>query len=110
VSNAPAHDDDDDMSATFRVMKEASQEKRRSNLDNSTKLLRERGITFDVYNNGVHLVIRSGERTWDFWPSTGKYRERRNHFAPGSFAMNAQSKTSGRGVFNLLRAIGEQKR
>jgi hypothetical protein len=109
VSNAPAQDDDDDMSATFRAMKQHSQDKRRSNLDNSTKLLRERGITFDVYNNGVHLVIRSGERVFDFWPSTGKFRERRNHFAPGSFAMNAQSKTSGRGVFNLLKQLEAAK-
>jgi hypothetical protein len=96
MTNAPAQDDDDDMSATFRVMKEASQEKRRSNLDNSTKLLRERGITFDVYNDGMHLVIRSGERVFDFWPSTGKWIER-------------ASKVDGRGVFNLLKAIESPK-
>jgi hypothetical protein len=92
MSNAPVQDDDDDMSATFRALKQHSQGKRRSNLDNSTKLLRERGITFDVYNNGVHLAIRSGERTWDFWPSTGKFIERK-------------SKRSGRGVFNLLNQL-----
>jgi hypothetical protein len=97
-----------DMAEDFRVLKQFAREKRRENRKSSTELLRERGITFDVYNNGIHLVIRSGSRAWDFWPSTGKWRERRNHFSPGTFPLNSTSKVSGRGVFNLLKQLEEE--
>jgi hypothetical protein len=105
MTNAKREDDYDDMSATFRAMKEHSKEKRRSNLKSSTELLTERGVKFDVYNNGVHLVIRSESRAWDFWPSTGKWRERPSGAKKGSFPLSAPSKVSGRGVFNLLKQL-----
>lgn len=90
----------------FRAMREHSQQKRRANLHSSTEILRQRGIAFESHNSGLHLVIRRGERTWDFWPSSGKYRERDRSAVPGSFAVHRKSVSSGRGVFNLLKAIG----
>lgn len=92
MTNAKREDDDDDMSATFRAMKEHSKQKKRSNLKSSTELLIERGIEFQSCNEGLQLVIRGAVHTWDFWPSTGKFVQRK-------------TLKKGRGVFNLLKQI-----
>jgi hypothetical protein len=54
--------------AEFRAFK---QEKRRSNLANSTKLLEAAGVAFTSHNEGIHLVIQKDAETIDYWPSTG---------------------------------------
>lgn len=94
------------MKATTNV---AAREKRAANVVSSKQLLRERGIAFTTHNEGRHLVIRQGERTFDFWPSRGTWRERVTSATPGSFGMSATNRISGRGVFNLLKQLGEQK-
>ena len=54
--------------AEFRAFK---QDKRRSNLANSTKLLEAAGVAFTSNNEGIHLVIQKDAETIDYWPSTG---------------------------------------
>lgn len=52
----------------WRAMK---QEKRRSNLAHSTRLLETNGIPVTVHNGGIHLVLTKGDQIIDYWPSTG---------------------------------------
>lgn len=89
----------------FAALRESGREKKRSNLARSTQLLRDRGIKFESSNGGVHLVIRNAGRVFDFWPSTGTWRERDNQLAPGSLAVHRASVRSGRGVFDLLKEM-----
>lgn len=89
----------------FAALRRESQAKRHANLTSSTDILRQRGIQFESCNGGVHLVIRRDGRTWDFWPSTGKFRERDRSATPGEFAIKRKSVRDGRGVFNLLKAL-----
>lgn len=72
----------------------------------SITLLRSRGITFEQRRNGVHLVIRAAGRVFDFWPTTGSWRERNNQLAPGSLAVHRTSLRSGNGIARLLAAMG----
>ena len=62
------------------------------NIRYSSQVLRERGISFDVDKECTHLVVQHGGRTFDFWPSTGIFRER-----------NGEIK--GRGVNKLLEVL-----
>ena len=72
-----------------------SAERRAGNRDSSAALLAERGIAFESKNSGVHLIVTHGEKVADFWPGTGKFIVRGGR--------------DGRGVFNLLKAIGYQE-
>lgn len=60
-----------DMAEIFNDLRAFKQEKRRSNLASSTRLLEHNGIPFTVHNGGIHLVLTKGDQTIDFWPSTG---------------------------------------
>lgn len=60
-----------DMAEVFNDLRKFKQEKKRSNLAHSTRLLEANGIEFKVHNNGIHLVLTKGDQTIDFWPSTG---------------------------------------
>jgi hypothetical protein len=91
-------------------MTDAAKQKRAENLRSSIEVLRERGIPFERLNNGFQIVIRVGSRTWDFWPTKGRWRERVTDAKPGSFALSACSRVSGRGVFNLLKQLGEENK
>lgn len=77
----------------FVVLREFSREKREDNKTKSTEILKENGISFDIRNRGYHLIIRRQEGIVNFFPSTGRYT--------GLF--------DGRGVFNLLRELGEKR-
>ena len=82
-----------DMGELFNAMRVAGRERRASNRETSPAILREHGISFEVKNDGAHLVVKHNGFTADFWPGTGKY----------------QVRTKGwyrRGVFNLLRDLG----
>lgn len=79
-----------DMEDDFRALREAKQQRRRSNTARSTELLRQRGIPFESKNGGAHLVV---DGRVNFWPSTGLY-------IPLDF-----NKPKGRGVKNLLRFL-----
>ena len=75
-----------------RLDPEASRAKRLNNLTKSTQLLSDRGFAFEAKNNGQHLIVKSGSRIADFWPTTGQYCIRGT----------AQYK---RGVFNLIKDL-----
>lgn len=89
-----AVDDWDNMGDLFRAHHARQQEKRAKNREDSTAMLTERGIFFTAHNDGAHLIVAD---RWDFWPGTGKFKERRGR--PG------KSLRTGRGVRNLLEHI-----
>lgn len=72
---------------------------------NPIALLRSRGIAFERRRNGVHLVIRHGNRVWDLWPKTQRWRERDRSAVPGELAVHRTSRQSGSGVDELIRLI-----
>jgi len=47
--------------------------KRRQLFKEFTEKVRESGFFYTKHNNGLHLII---EKTFDFWPSTLKWRNR----------------------------------
>ncbi len=77
----------------FSHHRKQSQQKRGSNRERSTQLLKDKGIFFESKNAGAHLVVVHDDKTVDFWPGTGKWRIR-------------GTKQYRRGVFNLLKAFG----
>lgn len=79
-----------DDSEMWREVHADSQSKRADNQRRSTALLSARGIPFESFNEGLHLVV---DHRIDFWPSTGKWI-----FRP-------PIKKQGRGVFKLLDAL-----
>lgn len=90
-------DDDDDMGAMYRAMKQAHANKREENRDNSATLLIKYGIAFDTCNFGAHLMIKLGGKNTtnsiiDFWPGTGRWVVR-------------DKDTRGFGVFGLLAVL-----
>lgn len=60
-----------DMGDDFRALREANKEKRRTNRERSTALLRQRGIEFKTRNDGAHLIVADNRA--DFWPGTGRW-------------------------------------
>lgn len=89
-------EDWDTMGELFTPHKKARQEKRRQNLEYSTQLLRDRGVAFTSHSDGVHLIVVG---RWDFWPSTGKWKERKTEAG--------KKLREGRGVRELLTKIAE---
>lgn len=90
----------------FKALREHSRAKKQANQKGSTDALESYGVAFTKHNGGVHLIVRHEGRTIDFWPSTGKWRERMDGTAEGSFLMTNAAKREGRGVFKLLKALG----
>ena len=76
----------------WREMRTDAAEKRRSNREKSTRILQEAGVSFESYNGGLHLVIRTRRGTVNFFPSTGRYT----------------GAADGRGVFNLLKELEKE--
>lgn len=86
------------MSETVEIissMRQESQLRRSHSRENSPKILTERGIEFEIKNQGVHLIVRGNGHVVDFWPGTGK------------FIMRERGSRKGRGVFNLLKYVQE---
>lgn len=79
-----------EMCEDFREMRKMSAEKRQSNLEKSTEILRENGVLFKSFNHGYQLQINTKSGIVNFYPSTGLYN----------------GVLSGRGVFNLLKELG----
>ncbi len=65
-------------------------ERRQNNTKMSTRLLRDKGIPFESFNDGAHLFVAE---LFDFWPSTGLY-------------INRKTLKRKRGVFTLIKEIG----
>jgi len=62
-----------DMAEVFKGMKQHSKTKKQSNLEYSTKLIKDAGFDVQVKNGGVHLIVCWNNKVVDFWPSTGKW-------------------------------------
>lgn len=75
---------------TVKIVTIESQKKRKRNRENSTEILKSRGVEFSSHNKGAHLIVTSRYGLVDFWPGTGKFIVRK-------------SGEKGRGVFNLLK-------
>ncbi len=82
---------EDDDEHGWKAVRKGRQEKRHSNLQYSTQLLRENGIEFVAKNDGIHLII-STTPAIDFYPSTGLWIERGTNI-------------KGRGVRKLLNYL-----
>ena len=78
-----------DTGEMYSALKKHNKEKKRNNLEYSTKILEDAGIPFIKKNGGVHLII---DGAFDFWPSTGLF-------------INRANQKQGRGVKNLLKAL-----
>lgn len=69
---------------------------KRDRLQSATQVLIDSGVDFVVYNDGLHLVVRSlKDEVVDFWPSTGRWISRAGE--------------GGTGVYPLLTHLGVVK-
>ena len=78
-----------DIGDVFKELRKRGKTKRAKNRENAPRLLKEAGITFDVYNSGAHLIVGHGDVVVDFWPGTGLWIPRTEN-------------TRGYGVHNLI--------
>jgi len=87
-----------DIGEVYRAMHEDRKAKRKDNTAKSSRIIRRvmenyADLTMVPKNNGVHLILSRGEKTIDFWPSTGKFLVR------GELRYR-------RGVFKVLKELG----
>lgn len=73
-------------------IKKKASEKKLSNLKNSLNILMGADVMLHQFSEWHYLV----EGEWNFWPTTGKF-------------MHKKTGESGRGVFNLLKLIGNKE-
>lgn len=77
----------------WRDYRHERQEKRADNRRLSRERLTSEGIDFQERNDGAHLIVIGGPTcVIDFWPGTGKWKER-------------GSNQHGRGVGRLVRLV-----
>lgn len=57
----------------WRDVKQARQEKRANNREQSAEYLEKYGIPFVSKNMGAHLIVEGGDCFIDFWPGTGRW-------------------------------------
>ncbi len=86
-----------DMAEYFQSMRDYNKERRASNTESSTDLLRRNRVTFQSRNAGAHLVVWAGNWDVDFWPSTGLWIVR-------------ATKKRNRGVKKLIEFVKQQSR
>lgn len=85
-------EDDDDIGATFRALRLASQEKRARNREHGATLLKEAAIPFEERNGGAHLIVGHPGYIYDYWPGTGYWKSR-------------ETGISRRGILKLIAKI-----
>lgn len=73
----------------FKSYREYRRDKRQSNLERSTALLKQNNIEFQSRNDGYHLLIETSKGRVNFYPSTGLYN----------------GALQGRGVKNLIEEL-----
>ena len=79
------------MKEDFAAMKEHSKVKKHANIDRAVAVLDENGFFYEVKNNGVHLIVEGDDGFIDYWPSTGKWNDRKGK--------------KGFGIRNLLKHL-----
>lgn len=80
-----------DMGDDFRAWKQDRIAKRAANRDYGAKYLADMGVHFEAKNDGAHLIVSHAGKVFDYWPGTGKFKEREGKW--------------GRGIVNLMRAM-----
>lgn len=83
-----------DMAEVFNDYAKLRQQKRRTNTEHSTNILKLEGIPFESRNGGAHLIV---DGIVDFWPGTGLFIPRDSRWG------------RDRGVMRLLRFIRARK-
>jgi hypothetical protein len=83
-------------SGVSKLDPEGSRAKRKSNFENSTQLLKDRGVEF-IQKSEHHLVLTHNGKIADFWPTTGQY------------AVRCKKPRYLRGVFNLIRDLEKNR-
>lgn len=71
-----------------REMRESAAQRKDDNAARAIALLQERGVVYEL-KTGSHVVI---QERWDFWPTTGRWKDRTTH-------------QQGNGVQALLQAV-----
>lgn len=86
-----------DVGDDYRALKESRTIKKLQNLKKSTAILDDKGIIYESKSGGTYLIItKIGYDVVDFWPSTGKYKFRKQ-------------RKYKRGVFNLIRDLNKNE-
>jgi len=81
-----------DMADSFNALKQYNKDRRADNTKANTETLKLAGVVFESKNYGAHLIIQGAKGKADFWPSTGKWRDRNNRW-------------HGRGTIGLLERL-----
>lgn len=66
-----------DMGDIFRAMRDDKKERHAKNYDENHALARALHLSFETKNGGEHLVFDFCGEVADFWPSSGKWFQRR---------------------------------
>ncbi len=83
-----------EISELYEAYREVRKDKKIANIESSLKLLRSHAVGYQVLNGCNHHTLVAGQ--FDFWPSTGKWRDRK-------------SGKRGRGVWDLIKSIREAR-
>lgn len=67
-----------DVGEMWELYHKDRQGKKRRNLEYSTEILRSLEIQFESKNGGVHLIVKHNGFIIDYWPSTGKFKDRKS--------------------------------
>lgn len=68
--------------------------------------LRAAGISYEATIGRAQVMIRRQARTFEFWPTTGRWRERDMALHKGMIAHHRPSRQAGSGVETLIAAVG----
>jgi len=93
VPATPRASEANEVNAMWRARRTKKQVKRETNRKTSAEILIERGIAFRTNNDGVHLMIDADSGVIDFWPGTGRWKDR-------------ETNTTGFGISSLLAFMG----
>lgn len=86
--------EDSELAKAFAEYRAARKAKKGNNVESSLAMLTRNSIRYEVLNrDNYHTLV---DERFDFWPSTGKWRERGNG-------------RTGRGVRLLARIVRETK-
>jgi hypothetical protein len=66
--------EDSDIGENWKAYREHRREKKAGNVTSSLELLAAKGVPFSVLSVANHHTLVAGR--CDFWPSTGKWRDR----------------------------------
>lgn len=84
--------EENEITETWKAIRQMRQDKRASNRDQSAKLLEASGIPFISKNGGAHLIVCD---SFNFWPGTGLWMR-----------INTKAKSQRNyGVHNLIQHI-----